>query len=73
MLRKKKAKKQDDVRVHGNQYGMTIVIQGDLLEKVTQACILTGDTVEEFVIKAIMDKAEKVIADYESSLLKEHN
>jgi hypothetical protein len=45
-----------DLIYWGNQYGHGIVLKGDLARKVAIACSITGETPEEFVMKAIDKK-----------------
>ena len=42
-----------------NQHGQGIVIKGDLARKIALACELTGETPEEFVMRAVEDWSEK--------------
>ena len=48
-----------DLIFWGNQHGHGIKISGALAEKIEAACMLTGETPEEFVWKAIDRLIEK--------------
>jgi hypothetical protein len=51
--------KMKDLIFWGNQHGHGIKISGALAEKIEAACMLTGETPEEFVWKAIDRLIEK--------------
>jgi hypothetical protein len=52
----KRPSQEPELIYWGNQYGHGIVLKGDLARRVAIACSITGETPEEFVMKAIDKK-----------------